>query len=128
MDVAAVKLDDALRLPYTSKSADFLVVAMLAILGWVPLEQERICIRIVRLVQLAQYAHRASRSYRFFFTWDHLVMRSINLDDIFIRNSIASAGFLARDREESLISEMLVEHMGVEHRNAVHPLLFTKPP
>jgi hypothetical protein len=55
-------------------------------------------------------------------------MRPINLDDIFIRNSIASTGFFARDREESLISEMLVEHMGVEHRNAVHPLLFTKPP
>jgi hypothetical protein len=54
VDVAAVELDDAVRLPYTSEPCDFLVVARFPILGWVPLEQEGIRVRIIRLVSLAQ--------------------------------------------------------------------------
>lgn len=50
MDIATIELYDAIRLPHTSESADLLVVTRLAILGWIPLEQECICVRIVRLL------------------------------------------------------------------------------
>lgn len=54
MDIAAIELDNAVRLPYTSKSIDFLIVKRLAILGRIPLEQEGIRVGIIGLASLAQ--------------------------------------------------------------------------
>lgn len=50
VDIATIKLDDAIRLPYTSETIDFLGVMGLAFLGWVPLEQEHVPIGIGRLL------------------------------------------------------------------------------
>ncbi len=49
VDIAPIKFDDAICLPHTSETTDFLVVMRLAFLGWVPLQQELIPVGVICL-------------------------------------------------------------------------------